>query len=865
MIDIKKKVDNLKKWYDELLKSKLKYDELNSKVGPLSDEENEELANLRTKVHISGREVEFSKRELKEIDSQQVDKISVEDVKEIIKENKAELKKINAEIQEKEAEIEEVKVKRMMLDYKRYTIETNKSEIDKLKKKKELINFIQGLSFITAESNTITDLQYLALADLVYNDFSKFQERGGTIVLQDIFNDKNNFTVNKEDSKNRWKTYKNHVGDWTFLEAYDPDVLLTREKTELTLEEQQFYAAAFQSPDKKEIVIAYRGTDGDNGDYDQGEKSSISKLSKLSPELSNLIFELEEFSPKLKEILEKEIIDKDPDFILEHGVTNRKIGAGTPGRQFELAEKFYKDIISNDRYEADNISFTGHSLAGGLAQYAAVISSDKSNSASAVKHTVTWNGIGIKAFSKVIGYEFFDEYISILQRLKDRGVEFLKEKSSIFRELTKTYKTLSERTLNHFEKKGYIKDGKITTEFLDDEGEVDIEKLESAIDNFRLKENLMDLDISDALLSYWDDYEIFDSYENIKKKLDFKRRFASYYRDGEKFKNKVRNYIISIDLTGNLGQHLGTTYIVDKELSKGDSAYFFPNADVDNILPAAEYHGFDTFFPYVHLPHNEASSNNALKSYNSNLKNRYGYQAKLGDITNKLSYDYLLAIVKKIMADITQILKTYSFYTWKNSNALFVLAKDHQEEGKNENDDLIKIIKETLRHSMRIHNKEEFDEIKGDTCLNSNKFYIRAKNGDNKRFVLTEANRLYKLDYAIVEQLNNMKEEEIDGLVKWGGIEGEKAILILGLEGLKDEEDIIDYNLTKDETELTNGEYKLEIQFRDPNLDDYSPLQANLLDDKEAGETYTSKGKKVNSENDKEIMEILDGIEFTAV
>ncbi|WP_018249141.1 hypothetical protein [Orenia marismortui] len=101
MVDIRKKIDNLKKWHDELLESKAKYDELNSKVGPLSDEENEELANLRTKVHISGREVEFSKRELKEIDSQQVDKISVEDVKEIIKENKAELKKINAEIQEK--------------------------------------------------------------------------------------------------------------------------------------------------------------------------------------------------------------------------------------------------------------------------------------------------------------------------------------------------------------------------------------------------------------------------------------------------------------------------------------------------------------------------------------------------------------------------------------------------------------------------------------------------------------------------------------------------------------------------------------------------------------------------------------------
>ncbi|TDX58969.1 hypothetical protein [Orenia marismortui] len=165
MIDIKKKIDNLKKWHDQLLEPKPKYDELNSKVGPLSEEENEELANLRTKVIFNGRDIEFLKDELKEIDSRQADEISTEDVQVIIKENKAELKKIDNEIKEKEAEIEEVKVKEMMLDYKRYTIETNKAEIDKLKKKKELINFIQGLSFIAAELNIVTDLQYLALAD----------------------------------------------------------------------------------------------------------------------------------------------------------------------------------------------------------------------------------------------------------------------------------------------------------------------------------------------------------------------------------------------------------------------------------------------------------------------------------------------------------------------------------------------------------------------------------------------------------------------------------------------------------------------------------------------------------------------------
>jgi len=112
-----------------------------------------------------------------------------------------------------------------------------------------------------------TDLQYMALSDLVYEDFESLIEEGSS--LKDI----RKSDLNKQGTKNRWPTYKEHIGDWEFLEAYKPKVLIDKEENdkkdkekeyELTFEEKAFYAAAFQSPDQKEIIIAYRGTDGDN-------------------------------------------------------------------------------------------------------------------------------------------------------------------------------------------------------------------------------------------------------------------------------------------------------------------------------------------------------------------------------------------------------------------------------------------------------------------------------------------------------------------------------------------------------------------------------------------------------------------------
>ena len=158
---------------------------------------------------------------------------------------------------------------------------------------------------------------------------------------------------------------------WKLIDAFDlvtygETMGLSEEEIENTTEYQQFYAAAFQKGNG-EIVIAYRGTDGENGGYD-----------------TNF------------DIL-KTITTFDTDFAKEHLLTNGKIAAGIPGKQFEMAEWYYKKIKKID--ETKSVSFTGHSLGGGLSQYAKVMSGEES----ALK---TWNGIGVAGLGKINGYEF---------------------------------------------------------------------------------------------------------------------------------------------------------------------------------------------------------------------------------------------------------------------------------------------------------------------------------------------------------------------------------------------------------------------------------------------------------------------------
>ena len=292
-----------------------------------------------------------------------------------------------------------------------------------------------------------------------------------------------------------------------------------------------FYAAAFQSPDKSEIVIAYRGTDADNIVDDRDKLLGL--------------------------------FDVDLDFWGEMIITNLgRVGLSIPGIEFRLPELFYKYI--RDNYKFDKMSFTGHSLGGGLAQYASVISSD-----SEVNKAVTWNGIGIKSFTIISGYEFFDKPQAIIKRLyKEIDGEANKD------DVEKEYRNLCDGIIKYFENLGYIEDYQITEQFLKESEngkEIDEEKLDRVLDNFRQKNNY-DIfsiippkilkDIIDDICSDKDDYGKLDSCKNIKKRLDVKRKFVKEYKESKNYSDSVINYVNPYDLTGNFTDHIGSIYSI---------------------------------------------------------------------------------------------------------------------------------------------------------------------------------------------------------------------------------------------------------------------------------------------------------------
>ncbi|BDU50633.1 hypothetical protein [Haliovirga abyssi] len=210
------------------------------------------------------------------------------------------------------------------------------------------------------ERGNVKDLEFLVLADLAYE---RYEEKDKTYELKKILLEKD---FNDSERHQRWNYFSERMEGWKLLEAYDPDDykkewLLKSEDIELQY--KQFYAAAFEK--NNEIVIAYRGTDGANGEYDSHKDFKI-------------FFGLIDLG--------------DRDFIMEHYLTNGKIIAGIPGIQFKLAVDFYKDIVKDRKNKDKTISVTGHSLGGGLAQYVSVMEG--------VKRGVAWNGVGIKDFLK---------------------------------------------------------------------------------------------------------------------------------------------------------------------------------------------------------------------------------------------------------------------------------------------------------------------------------------------------------------------------------------------------------------------------------------------------------------------------------
>ncbi len=317
-----------------------------------------------------------------------------------------------------------------------------------------------------------------------------------------------------------------------------------------------FYSIAFgrEGVEEKKIVIAYRGS---------------------------------EFFPV------KEAID---DFIR----TDFFIGLGSKPKQFEAGKEFYKKII--EEYGYKNVSVTGHSLGGGIAQYVGVSSQSISEDRDYIPRVVTFNAIGILVKGMVdvtdfINYEFFIE--------ADKNIPENLKKHKF--KIANVFRTELPKDINYF----LFKRSRKINSFLFWLNKRGIET--------KLKIAIIDK-ISEEEIEYLVD--AYYSKEFLESKLDFAFDYLEYFQKNTVYNDKIVNYIHSNDFTGNFFPHVGSTYIVNKKYEEKENklSVSFSKDVLNQNLKLIIFHQPDIFFPYLNK---ETYKNFTQNNVSSGLNEEY--------------------------------------------------------------------------------------------------------------------------------------------------------------------------------------------------------------------------------------------------
>ncbi|MTI58603.1 MAG: hypothetical protein FH762_01215, partial [Firmicutes bacterium] len=453
---------------------------------------------------------------------------------------------------------------------------------------------------------------------------------------------------------------------------------------------------------------------------------------------------------------------------------NLCLAAGLPVSLFEHAEILFNR--ERDKQDKKNkYIFNGTDTGSYFAAYLAVLKN---------KAAVIFNGPGLANITAFRGNEFLGV---------KKGIEYFL--SDILEDSRKI-----ESIIVGLNELGVLKNANISNKYRRNSLEINSSAVKKAVITILVRELEIEYEKASELVK-----ENFDS-KLINRKMRFIDRYKIYLQRKQGDKDQIINYIMSDNIPAVIFDDIGATLLVDKNFRIGNFGLTeglierISRIKEDKIKPIVE-RSLDSFEPYFCLVE-EGNGRTA--------KNHLDNKPEVGDISNNLSLDYLSALIKDIILDLNR----------KDKKIVPELFKRSRQGHSGQ---FVEIIKDRLRYSMKLQGK--LGSVEDDNIFRS-KFF--SKNPD----LLTDKDRVYVLDQAVLEQFERMSFFEIESLYSWE-LTGKGIELILCPKTAEKEDDttiqenntaewrnsdqVITYHSSDSSLKFDNQEKRLKLECQEPS------------------------------------------------
>jgi hypothetical protein len=273
--------------------------------------------------------------------------------------------------------------------------------------------------------------------------------------------------------------------------------------------------------------------------------------------------------------------------------TDLAIGLGKIPLQFYEGVEVYYNLVNKHKILSKNISLTGHSLGGGIAQYVA-LSVDKNSQT--IPYTYTWNAVGINRDGIVSVLDYID-----LEKILKEQTDLTVEERNIFLPFKQPYLEFLSKELKKIKA---IKDTRTTlvdkydTVFFD----IDESFIKQLLKTTNLEKCMMKLPLPrrKSLILKQHFFDKIFQLTNMGELLEKAQGFIERVRNNKVYEEYIFNFGHSQDLTFSLFKHLGASYLVDENFSKRNSvkSSFFNNFKIFT-KSIQDHHFEDVFLPFI--------------------------------------------------------------------------------------------------------------------------------------------------------------------------------------------------------------------------------------------------------------------------